>query len=272
MTLAALTDKEIERSSKAQREALEAVQPVVKEMLAHLLAEKKRWLDQFAPGNHAKLLPQYHLNDGGFRRLAQTRDDFELLLRPWKVELSRLMLRWPRRDGESINDYHSRLNSGEWVGRLGRMADWLFHIDRIDEAERAEREREAKRKRDEEKERVRSAREKQRRAHERATRQATVDEKEVKRLLAVIAKAEAIERVLAAANDARQELTDIFKAEREGCEYLRKPVPKRDVPGWPKALDPPAAIRPPQYLNGDGPGRYITGTELSPAQGVRHGK
>jgi hypothetical protein len=265
--LASLFDGD--KTSKAQVEALERVQPLVKEMLAHLLAEKKRWLDQFSPDTRAGLLPKFHLNDGGFRRLAVERGDFEFLLKPWKVELGRLMVRFPRKETESIADYYNRLSQhgDNWGNRLGRMSDLLAYIDRFEQAERAEREREAKRKRDEEKERVRLAREQQRLAHERATRQASPDAKEVKRLLAIVAKAEDIERLLAAANDARQALTDIFKAEREGCEYLGKPVPERQVPGRPNALDPPAVIKRPQYMNGDGPGRYVTGA----APGVRHG-
>jgi hypothetical protein len=251
---------------KAAAKALEAVMPAVEEMCAHLLAEKQRELGNIAPEHRAKLLPQYNISDGGLKRLAVTRNDFELLLTPWKHELGRLMLQWPRREGSTIASYLNHLtkagSADNWWNRFDRMKDWLAHIARIDDEERAEREREAKRKRDEEQERQAREREARRRAHERAKRQASPDPVEIKRLLAVIAEAEEIEALLALhekANDARRALTDIYKAEREGCEYLDEPVPEREVPGWPNALDPPTVTRveQPTYLPGDGPGRGV---------------
>ena len=104
------------------------------------------------------------INDGGFRRLAVTKEDFERLLAPWKRALGDLMLAMPRNEGESLSDYRLRLTQsdgdGRWWNRLYGMANMLAHIHRIEEEERAERQREleeeAQRKR-EEKERRRES-------------------------------------------------------------------------------------------------------------------
>jgi hypothetical protein len=244
----------------AAAKALEAVQPLVKEMCAHLLAEKQREMGNIAPEHRAKLLPLMHFNHVGFKRLAVTRDDFELLLTPWKRELGRLMVQWPRREGSTIASYLNHLTKAgsddNWHSRFDRMKLYLAHIARIDDEERAEREREAKRKRDE-------ARERQVRERERIAeleRQAKVDLVEIKRLLAVIAEAEDIEALLALhkqAQEARRALRDIYEREMNACQALGKPVPKREVPGWPHTFDPPTKIERPTYLPGDGPGRGV---------------
>jgi hypothetical protein len=218
----------LEGASRAEERKVVIDDALVEEMCAHLLAEKLREMGRVAPEHRALLLPQVHINEGGFRRLAVTCDDFERLLRPWKVELGRLMLKYPRHDGATIAGYLSFLTrSGDnWDGRFHRMKVWLAHIHRIECEEAAERKHqaqiEAQRKRDEE----------ERRRQERLAleRDASPSDAEIKRLLAVIAEAREAEELMALidnANAARYALRNIFEKEREACEALGRPVPER---------------------------------------------
>jgi hypothetical protein len=224
-------------NERAKAKAEENIRPAVEEMCAHLLSEKLLDLrdDHIDPAYREQYrkaaLPPYYFNDGGFRRLAQTRDDFERLLAPWKRALGQLMLKVPRNEGESIAAYHERLTqSGEdWWGRFERMKNWLAHIHRVEGEERVEREREAAQRKREEEERERA--ERARRAE--LERQATIDPNEVKRLLAVIAEAREIEELLALhkrAESARGALRSMYAKERDACAALGKPVPERSVP------------------------------------------
>jgi hypothetical protein len=227
----------------APKRAFAAVQPQVEEMCKHLLKEKQRYLAQFAPEHHAKLLPQYKINDVGHARLAQTREDFELLLNPWKRELGLLMVKWPRRERQTIASYHAFLSEAgdNWGSRFERMGNLLAHLHRIHEEERAEREREAaQRKLEEEAE---AQREREHRAA--LERQATIDPKEVKRLLAVIDDARKVEEMLALhkrAEAARGALRSMYAREREACQELGRPVPERSVPEAAGTLDDGFAI------------------------------
>jgi hypothetical protein len=203
---------------------------LVEEMCAHLLAEKQRELRGIPAELLPNVLPPVYFEDGG-KRQAKTREDFERLLRPWKYELGRLMLKVPRNKDETFKDYFPRLRKdvGDmdgWWGRFERMKIFLAHLRRIeideeddayDEQQRAKREAEARRER-----------ERARRAE--LEKQATVDAKEVKRLLAVIVEAEEIEALLRKANNARTALRTIYAKERDACVALGRPVPEREVP------------------------------------------
>jgi hypothetical protein len=211
--------------------ALKDAMPLVEEMCAHLLANKKSDLASIR-----QPLPPVHLNDAGFRRLAVDKNDFHTLLEPWKRALEHLMLQHPRSDGESIADYCKRLSAtepdGRWWNQLDRMGLYLAHIDRIEilaEDEKYEAQRRAEREEQERAERQRA----ERKALE---KQATVDEREVKRLLAVIEEAREAEELLALHNRAqraRNALREIYRKEREALVALGKPAPERSVPEAP---------------------------------------
>jgi hypothetical protein len=230
---------------------------LVEAMCALLLKEKLRDLkaDHVAPeareAYRKAILPKVHFSDDGFKREAVTRDDFERMLRPWKYELGRLMLRWPRNKDETHKDYLRRLRAdvGDhdgWYGRFDRMTIYLAHIHLIDEEERAEREREAEA-------------EAQRKREQRAKleKEASPD-REVRELLEVIEGARAGERFLEQLGEAlnahwkaqiaRKRLHDIFEAQRSACAALGRKLPQQaEVPDAPpRALDffiPPSERR-----------------------------
>jgi hypothetical protein len=222
----------------ATTRALEGAMPLVEEMCAYLLKEKLRDLkaDHVAPeareAYRKAILPQVNFNDGGFRRQAVTRYDFERLLAPWKVELGRLMLKWPRREGSTIASYFEHLRkagSGDgWWNRFDHMKLYLAHIARIDDEERAEREREAAQRRREEQER----RERERAHRAELEREASPDPKEIQRLESIIedadnddflAKIRAAEAKRDAANAARRELQSISDKQRDARSKLASP-------------------------------------------------
>jgi hypothetical protein len=220
--------------------------PDVEEMCAHLLQEKLRELERVPKEYHANILPPVYINDIGHRRLCQTREDFERLLRPWQYELGKLMQRVPR-DDLTIDAYLTRLTragSGDgWWNHFHRMKNFLAHLHRIEQEEAAERQRERDaeeaRKRAE-RQRRRQEEEREREARRQLERDASPDKAEIKRLLAVIAEAKDIEELLAlheAADDARGALQSIYTKERDACAALGKPAPERSVPGWPNALE-----------------------------------
>jgi hypothetical protein len=216
--------------------ALQDVIPVVEEMCAHLLADKKRELASVASEHRAKLLPPVNIRDGDVSRRAVTLDDFQSLLNPLKRAMGTLMLHHPRSDGELIDDYRKRLaltySDGRWGYQFGHMSLWLAHIARIEDEERAAAQRQREREEQERQARV----ERQRAERKALEKQATVDEREVKRLLAVIEEAREAEELLALHNRAqraRGALREIYRKEREALVALGKPAPERSVPEAP---------------------------------------
>ena len=241
--------------AKVRERAVELPTELLEEMCEHLLAEKKRWLASI--GQDYRHLPPVYLNDAGFRRMAVDTNDFLTLLAPWINALGKLMLQHPRGNGEAIADYCKRLvqseGDGRWSHQFEYMSVWLAHIARIEDEERAQREREAAQRKREEHELA------ERKLAERKAleRQATVDASEVKRLLAVIEEAREVEELLALherAQRARRCLLEMYAKEREACVALGQPVPERSIPGWPLAFDPPTIIKAHSAMNGEGRG------------------
>jgi hypothetical protein len=198
---------------------------------------------------HVFKLPQFKFKDGGYGGFvitAVTREDFNGLLKPLRSMLSDLMLRMPRSKGETLEAYAERLrksevDSGRWWSRFQRIGELMAHLQRLDEEEAAERKLEAEIKRQEE-ERKRQRELEERRKLE---REASPDPAEIKRLLAVIAEAEEIERLLKLrnkANEAREALFDIYEKERNACRELGRPAPQRSGP-----MSQPA-VKEPHYI------------------------
>jgi hypothetical protein len=231
---------------------------LVEDICAHLLAKKKR--DLASIGHDYRHLPkvQYH-EPGDWGRgsamTAITKEQFQRLLAPWKQALGKLMLRYPRSDGESIADYYTRLtgagSADNWWNHLDRMGLWLAHIARIEDEERASAQRE---------EEERQARAERQRAERKAMeKQATVDEREVKRLRAIVEEAREVEELMAIlerGRAARLALLDIYDNARQACVALGKPVPD----DWPQREV--IRISNPIAMNGEG---------RRSANGVRHG-
>jgi hypothetical protein len=168
-------------------------------------------------------------DDGGFRRTAVSKADFEGSIASLKYALGVLMSSFPRMKGESIADYRDRLRTegaGDgWWSLFRKMAICVAHIQRIELEESNERARIA----DEGRQRQRDEEERKRQERAQWERDASPDPKEIKRLLAVIDEASEARRLLAlidSANVALLALGDIYEKEREACMRLGKPVPK----------------------------------------------
>jgi hypothetical protein len=184
------------------------------------------------PEDRPNRLPQVKVDDGGFARVAVTKDDFERALAPWKYALGELMSSRERDNGESIADYRTRLclSSGEpWRYRMQNMAICAAHIHRIADEERTERKRIAG-----------EERQAKREERELLERQASPDSDEIKRLLGIVEGAAVSETFLQtimdalnmhrAAEYAREHLRSIFDAESRACAQLGKQAkPRPDI-------------------------------------------
>jgi hypothetical protein len=209
----------------SERKKATEFHPAVEEVCEHLAKQR------FARGD--KLEP-LKFSDGGFSRLAVTKEDFARFLPAQKRALSEQMAAEPRNDGESLDEYVKRLQlrANVWRVSFWMIAEAGAHIMRIereeaDAAHDAEEERKAN----------------EARQREELERGASPDRERIRALLRKIegaAEGEMLINQLAAAIErhriaeaAREELTRIFEDERRACARLGRRSPSR--PAVPQA-------------------------------------